>query len=318
MFTAFVLIRNLESSANRLDFGGFTIERIGLRYEELRESFSSSDVNRDDWIFEKSYNVPPPGPPGSAVGGIPNDIEDILLLFRLYKVGDIAFVKQAVIQPSGNRVVQFPYRAMNDLNSYSAVRFAFGSDECEQWKDFSEGVRASRSWNSTWFSVARRFFLYGGATEFNPQWDDVDRIVDYATALEAALVPEMDFSKRRMSRRAALLVSDDPAEQETVLSIVKKLYDIRSSIVHGTPLGDKSRSWLIENCAQIEGRVRQVLVAAVQKVPAEEEERRTMLAALYDPADDERGEFALQKFQEIRTDPIRQAIAEKIGKILNR
>jgi hypothetical protein len=81
--------------------------------------------------------VPPPGPPGSAVGGIPNDIEDILLLFRLYKVGDIAFVKQAVIQPSGNRVVQFPYRAMNDLNSYSAVRFEFAPDECERWKGFA-------------------------------------------------------------------------------------------------------------------------------------------------------------------------------------
>jgi hypothetical protein len=313
VFTAFVLIRNLESSANRLDFGWFTIERVGLRYEELRESFSSSDVNRDDWIFEKSYNVPPPGPPGSAVGGIPNDIEDILLLFRLYKAGDIAFVKQAVIQPSGNSVVQFPYRAMNDLNSYSAVRFVFGSDECEQWNDFAMGVRESRSWNSTWFAVARRFFLYGGATEFNPQWDDVDRIVDYATALEAALVPEMDFSKRRMSRRAALLVSRDRAEQEAVLSIVKKLYDIRSNIVHGTPLSDKGRSWLIENCLQIEGRVRQVLVAAVQTVPAEEDERRTMLAGLYHPSDDERGEFALQKFQEIRTDAVRKVIAAKIG-----
>jgi hypothetical protein len=316
MFTAFVLIRNLESGANRLDFGEFTIERVGLRYKELREIFSSSDVNQDDWIFEKSYSVPPPGPPGSAVGGIPNDIEDILLLFRLYQAGDIAFVNQAVIQPSGNRVIQFPYRAMNDLNSYSAVRFAIGPDECELWKDFANGIRQCPSWNSTWFSVVRRFFLYGGATEFNPQWDDVDRIVDYATALEAALVPEMDFSKRRMSRRAALLVSRDPAEQEAVLSIVKKLYDIRSSIVHGTPLGDKNRTWLIENCAQIEGHLRQVLVAAVQNVPAEEAERRTMLAGLYDPADEDRGEFALQKFQEIRTDPVRIAIAEKIGKIV--
>jgi len=41
-----------------------------------------------------------------------------------------------------------------------------------------------------------------------------------------------------------------------------------------------------------------------------------MLSALYDPADNERGEFALQKFQEIRTDPVRKVIAEKIGKII--
>jgi len=226
MFRAFVLIRNFESAAERLDFGDFTISRVGLRFKELREIFSSVDVNQDDWIFEKLYTVPPPGPPGSAVGGIPKDIEDLLLLFRLYKVGDIAFVKQAIIQPSGNRVVQFPYRAMNDLNSYSAIRFEFGADDCEPWKAFAHGIRQGRSWDSSWFSVTRRFFLNGGATEFNPQWDDADRIVDYATALESALVPEMDFSKRRMSRRATLLASNDPAEQDGVLGIVNRLYDI--------------------------------------------------------------------------------------------
>jgi hypothetical protein len=205
---------------------------------------------------------------------------------------------------------------MNDLNSYSALRFEFRPDECETWKAFANGIRESRSWDSVWFSVVRRFFLYGGANEFNPKWDDVDRIVDYATALEAALVPEMDFSRRRMSRRAALLVSRDSAEQDAVLSIVKRLYDIRSSIVHGTPLDDKQRTWLIENCGQIERRVRQVLVAAVQEVPAEDADRRTMLAALFDPTDEDRGEFALQKFQEIRTDMIRKHVAEKIGRLL--
>jgi hypothetical protein len=85
MFKANVLVRNLESSDERLGFGEFAIERVGLRYEELRDVFSSVDVNRDDWIFEKLYTVPPAGPPGSPVGGIPNDLEDILLLFRLYK-----------------------------------------------------------------------------------------------------------------------------------------------------------------------------------------------------------------------------------------
>src|SRR3954451_4492731 len=103
MFKAFVLIRNLESAAERLDFGEFTIGLVGTQFKELRDLFSSADVNRDDWILDKSYTVPPPGPPGSPVGGIPNDIEDILVLFRLFKVGDLAFVKQAVVPPSGNR-----------------------------------------------------------------------------------------------------------------------------------------------------------------------------------------------------------------------
>lgn len=53
MFKALVLVRNFESSAESLDFGEFTIHLVGLRFKELREVFSSVDVNQDDWIFEK-------------------------------------------------------------------------------------------------------------------------------------------------------------------------------------------------------------------------------------------------------------------------
>ncbi len=317
MFKALVLVRNLQSIANCLDFGDFTINKIGLRFKELRETFSSVEVNPDDWIFAKGYSVLPSGPPGSAVGGIPTDIEDILVLLRLYKIGDIAFVKQAVIQPSGKSVVQLPYRAMNDLNSYAQLQFELGSHECAPWSSFATGLRASQSWQSEWFSTARRFFLYGGAKEFNPKWDDVDRIVDYATVLETTLVPEGDSAKRRMSRRAAALVSpNDAAEQETVTKIVKELYDIRSGIVHGSKLSTTMREWLLKNYNQVELRIRQVLVAALQDVPANETDRRTMLAGLYDPNDDYRGDYALQMFYQIRTETVRKATAVKIAKLV--
>jgi hypothetical protein len=32
-------------------------------------------------------------------------------------------VKQTIIPPSGDKLVQFPYRSMNDLNSYSPLEF---------------------------------------------------------------------------------------------------------------------------------------------------------------------------------------------------
>jgi hypothetical protein len=314
---ALVLTRNLESDEKHLDFGEFTLELVGLRFKELRATFSSADVNQDDWVCEKSYSDPPDGPYGSAVGGIPNDIEDLLLLLRLFKVGDIAFVRQAFILPNGQKLNQFPNRVMNDVNGYSRLHFQLGMDECNAWNDFAEQIRASLSWNSKWFAVAKRYFLYGGAKDFNPRWDAVDRIVDYATALEAALVPEGDFSKRRMTRRAALLVSQEPAIQDAVSKTVKELYNVRSSTVHGTPLDDQRRTWLTENWRQFELRVRQVLVAAVQSVPADDTERCKILAALYDPTDDDRGESALHKFREIRTEVVRKNVGEKIGRLLN-
>lgn len=315
MSEALVLIRNLKSNAKRLDFGEFTIGDVGLRYERLGTVLSFSDVKPDDWILEKSYTELPPGLVGSSVGGVPNDIEDILLLFRLYSIGEIAFIRVAITTPKGHTVVQ-PYRAMNDLNSYSRPDFELRAEECGSWKAFATGVRQSQSWTSDWFAAARRFFLSGGAKTFNPTRDDVDRIVDYATALESALVPERDYSTRRISRRAAALIAvNDATEQEVVTKLVTKFYDIRSTIVHGSKLSDKQRTWLIGNNEHIERRIRQVLVAAVQKLPPGEEERRVALTGLYDPTDDDRGRSALSKFKEIETAEVRKRIAAEIASL---
>ena len=166
MFKALVLVRNLESSASSLDFAGLTINRVGLRSQELRGIFSSGDVNPDDWILEKRFSYLPPGPPGLSVGDIPNDIEDTLLLLRLYKAGDISFVKLAIILPNGTTSAQLPYRAINDLNSYSPRRFRIEPGECKSWESFADGIRQAQSWNSDWFRAARRFFLSGGAKPF--------------------------------------------------------------------------------------------------------------------------------------------------------
>jgi hypothetical protein len=316
MFKALVLVRNLASSAEHLDFGEFIIDQVGLRFNELREVFSSIDVNRDDWILEKPYTLLPLGPPGSPVGGIPNDIEDILLLLRLYKTGDISFIKQAIVPPSGNTLVQFPYRAMNDLNSYSLLRFEIETSECEAWNVFADRIRKSQSWGSDWFAAARRFFLCGGAKQFNPKWDDVDRIVDYATALESTLVPENDHVTRRISYRAAALIApEDPVQKEAIAKLIRRFYEIRSRMVHGGGLGDESRKWLFENSVQLELRVRELLLTAVQKLPPGEVDRRRGLAGLYDPTDEDRAGFALEKFREVKNAEVRKALAAKIAEL---
>lgn len=317
MFTASVLVRNIESHPQTIDFGEFIVQLVGPRYAEFRERFSSMDVNPNDWILEKSYTILPPGPPGSSVGGIPNDIEDVLLLLRLFKIGDVAFVKQAITLPSGERHGQLPYRAMNDLNSYSSLPFHVGLEEVASWKGFANDIRKSQSWGSDWFAIARRFFLSGGAKQWNPRWDDVDRVVDYATALEATLVPEPDFNSRRIRQRAAaLLAPDNPTENDVVRRLVQKLYDARSTVVHGTRLSQDRLLWLSQNWPDIEARVRQILVQAVHKLPPGEEHRRGALAALYDPSDRDRANSAFDRFKEIKDAEIRRETSAKIAQLV--
>jgi hypothetical protein len=318
MYQALVLVRNVNSPSERLDFKDFVLRRIGYpQLLDVQKTFSSPDIFQDDWLLEKTYAELPNGPAyaPAGVGGIPEDIEDTLFLLRLHKVGDVSFVLQAVVKPDGTKTIQHPYRFINDLNSHSVLTTELYQEECDGWRTFAEGLRKSGSWRAPWFLVARRFFLYGGAKEFSPRWDEVDRIVDYTTALEATLVPEMDFSRRRISRRAALLISDDPGEQALITDLVKNIYDIRSTVVHGSVLSDEKRNWLIDNCAQVELRVRQVLVAAVQKLPPGEEDRRAALAAIYDPSDDDRGDSALQRFRDIKTAEVRKRTAAEIARL---
>ena len=56
--------------------------------------------------------------------------------------------------------------------------------ECGGWDVLGQELPNCDGWNSTWFQIARRFFLSGGAKEFNLHWDIVDRIVDYMVLLK--------------------------------------------------------------------------------------------------------------------------------------
>lgn len=180
---------------------------------------------------------------------------------------------------------------------------------------FADDIRQTRSWHSDWFAAAKRFFLSGGAKPFTPESDDVDRIVDYATALESTLVPERDYNTRRISHRAAALVAADASGNESIVKLVKRFYDTRSKIVHGSRLGDADRRWLLGNHKEVEFQVRQVLLAALRKLPPGQEDRRRALATLYDPTDEDRGRVALDRFGEIKTAEVKRAIAAKIAQI---
>jgi hypothetical protein len=315
MYEAFVLVRNFESRGESLDFGQFTIGRVARRFNELQRVFSSTDVAPDDWVFEKSYATVSAGITASPVE-IPDDVEDILLLLRLYKPGEVSFIRLAVILPGGNSYLHVPYRAMNDLNSYSIPKFIFEPEEIQAWSIFAESIRSSESWRADWFVTARRFFLGGGAKPFKVERDEVDRIVDYATALESTLVPEKDYNTQRITRRAAALISPDSSgETADIVRFLKKFYDIRSHIVHGRRLDDKSREWLAENCDKVEVTVRRILVAAVQRFPPGESDRKIALAELYDPTDEDRGMLAFEKFRQIGTPEVSKAIAARIAQL---
>jgi len=320
MHKALVLVRNIEEHSADLDTSEFRLRQVGLRFEELREIFASVDVDPDHWIFEKPYPQVPPTPPGAkfdaAIQAIQNDVEENLLLLRLYRIGDISFIKHVIILPDSTPYAQAPSRSMNDLNSRSPLRFKIEANDGTLWKEFADRIRQAHSWKSAWFGTAQRFFLSGGAKRFNPEGDEVDRVADYCTALEAALVPEKDYNTRRISNRAAALVaSHDPEQKESALNLVKKLYEIRSRIVHGDRIAERDRTWLLNNSREIEVRVREILRAALLQLPPQDDRRGT-LAELYDVTDHDRGQFIIENLKKIKTAEVLKAIAAEIARLI--
>ena len=327
VFTASVLVRNVQlfptidpnQFVNTIrqevvDYGEFTIREIDWQgLSDAQKLFPSDDVAIGDYLLEKTYLKPPTVPYASpaGVGGIPEDIEDLLLLLRLFRAGEVAFVKLAITKPDGKVGRQFPYRIINALNSYSEPTELRDSERSE-WQSFAANLRSSDSWAAPWFLVSRRFFLYGGSKEFNPRNREVDRIIDYVTALEAVLVPVKGFLGRRVRKRAAALLSSDPVQQSADAKFVNQLYDIRSSIVHGSVLAGTTLDWLHTNRLAIESLVRRVLIAAVTSIPADEVGRRAFLANLYDVNDADRAAALHLQFAEIMDPAVRAICAAKI------
>jgi hypothetical protein len=117
-----ILARNIESdgfmpiaadafSPLKLQFNDFSIELLAQgkhrRLEYARSFFKCAMF--DECLIEREYDVIPPAPHAySGFGAIPNDAEDLLLLLRLFRPGDLAFVSVGMHKPGSQPVVQYP------------------------------------------------------------------------------------------------------------------------------------------------------------------------------------------------------------------
>lgn len=308
--TARVLVRNLESDTSPLRFSNFTVEALhDYRTWEAVSQGYFPEATRGDWMLRRDYSlIPPVADNSSGCGAIAFEVEDLLLALRLYRPGDLAFAGLHLQTPSRSDRL-YPYRTISGLVGASTRRFKFAQADCTVWERFEAPLRASAQWNSGWFEVARRFFLYGGGKEFNPNFHgDVDRVIDYATALEAALVPESDFVSRRLRERAIRLLGLEGETASAGKELLTDMYGIRSTLVHGGPLNEKQMALLRDQPLwwKFEQIVRDVLVGALRNVPSNESGRRSYLGGVYDVCDAERVERLREDFKAIKNEEIKR------------
>jgi hypothetical protein len=304
-FTAYALVKNLDSHGDELQFQDFSLRKLRAgrhaEVEEAKQIFPRGRVSFGDWVYERIYQQPPPVAQGQhdiGFGRIPSQSEDDLLIFRLFKVGDICFSEQSIRTPDGTLNTQYPYWAMSDVNT--TLRYSMDQRECASWDALALELPTREGWNSTWFQTARRFFLSGGAKEFNLHWDIVDRIVDYMVALEAVLSTDKDYLRRQLSQRGTRLLN--PQVPDECARLIKKFYDVRSTIAHGSRLSERVKDYIRNNRSDFEDVVRRVLVAALRALPSDDADKNQHLSVLFDVSDEDLANKVEEIFSRITND----------------
>ena len=313
MINSYVLVKNLRSKSEELHFADFKFVRIGSSWDydlkKAQKLFARAMPLYKDWFYERNYHGD-----DELLEKVPFDVEDTLFFLRLFKTGDLVFQNLAVETNDDELFNQLPYRIMAYI--HSTQMYQFESEECTTFDAFAKEMRSQRNLSASWFRTARRFFLYGGGKEFNPFHDEVDRVVDYMTALEALLVPERDFVGRRLRERAASLLINNNADPEDVKYLLKGFYDVRSAIVHGSNISD-SKGEILKRNDDFESVVRSIIIQALKTLPENDKDRKAYLKNLFDVSDQDRSEQAFSDFCSVRDRSEKNNLFDRISNYLS-
>jgi hypothetical protein len=310
-YSAYILIANFKSDADPLQFRNFAIHKVTTwNWQRVLKMFPGHVIQDRHYIHRDYPEVPPDVRNPYGLGRIPFDSEDVMLLLRLFKPGDICFVVQVTQTPEGLQR-QYPYpQAFSDY--YSTQIYSLNSAECKAFDTIFAQAPSWAGWNSAWFKISRRYFLWGGSKAFSITRRELERILDFFIALEAALVPEHDFVGRRLRERAAALLGLDHDTAGLFKKRLGDVYGIRSIIAHGGIITDSQVELLHRDMPHFEKDVRDLLKQALQDCPADEEERRDYLRSLYDIPDQVRADRLKEDFKAIKTIPMRKSLHEDL------
>jgi len=310
MTKSFVLVKNLRSKSEELYFSGFKFVKIGSSWDyDLKKAqhlFNRGMPLYKDWFYEKTYEIN-----DDIIETIPFDVEDTLLFLRLFKPGDLVFQNLCIETENGETLSQLPYRVMAYIHTTNM--YCIESEECAKFDAFAKEISSLKNLTSPWFQTARRFFLYGGGKEYNPRHNEVDRVVDYMTALEAILVPESDgFIGRRLRKRAVSLLKYYTIEPDDTKQLLRDFYNVRSAVVHGSDISSLKTGILQKN-VNFETVVRNIIVEALKALPENDKDRKVYLKQLFDVSDQDRSERAFSDFCSIKCESEKKKFYHRIS-----
>lgn len=222
---------NFKSSEKELDFGDFKIRTLkqGPEAAEWRKELGCKGVPSYVLIMNYSNYEMLPG----DISGYDKIIElvrELLLLFRLFKEGDINFNDFKIVdaEDASNSVVN-----LYNQGQPSVYKYSFNIEEIERFNAFRKEVISKSGYKNIYFEFALNHFMSGVDRGFHGI-RGFEKIIDYVIALESIFLIDNKryFLRRAIAERVAKLLKD-----EGVKDAVKYIYDERSNIVRGNYIG---------------------------------------------------------------------------------
>lgn len=229
-YIAYYIVLNLKTKESELDFGDFKIisVRQGKEAADWRKRLSCKIVPHHILIKEfPSYQMQPQDI--SGIDGIIDSMRDLLLIFRLYKIGDIFFYDSLVEEKdSDNRLID-----LYSIGWPSRYRYEFENADISKFTSFRREIIKKPGFKNSFFKFALNRFVSGIDTSFYHHFHTTQRIVDYVTALESIFLIDSEkfFLRKTFSERIGNFLKDNKLKPR-----LKTMYDLRSKIVHGNYL----------------------------------------------------------------------------------
>ncbi|MBL7130914.1 MAG: hypothetical protein ISS45_05905 [Candidatus Omnitrophica bacterium] len=239
-YIVYSTIENFKIQDKELDFGDFNIISVkqGSEAAEWRRKLGCKGV--PTCVLIRDYpNYRMQDDDFSGFDGIINSMRDLLLTFRLFKVGDIIF---------GDYLIEDKETKDSFFNRYSSekpslFKYQFEQKEIEAFNNFRRDLTNKIGYRNNYFNFALDYFMSGIDKGFFYRVGNLGRIVDHVMALESLFLIDnkMHFLRRTIAERIAKFLEDNTAKK-----IVKYIYDIRSNIVHGNYIDLREEKWAEE------------------------------------------------------------------------
>jgi len=226
-YKIYVSISNFETDEDKLEFEDFIILKIhqGSEAKKYREILGCKKNPRHILIKHfKNYEIIDSYITGFE--GINNILGNLLLIFRLFKPGDIIFGDNLIEDLDDTS----RYSNVYSLDKFSIFKYSFQEDEIGKFENFKKKIIKKPGFNNRLYNFSFYYFQLGISRGFANRLEYLNRIVDYFTALESIFIldSERNQKTRILKNRIKNFLEEDSASE-----IIEKFYDIRGRIVHG-------------------------------------------------------------------------------------